>query len=67
MSLPETGEAYRRKQGDRANVIVVKITEDEYVVIRDYNGRHFVKLSTFNRYFERVKDDEMPLRDRRES
>ena len=67
MSLPEIGETYRRKQGDRAHVKVVKITEDEYVVVRDYNGRHFVKLSTFNRYFERVKDDEKPLNDGRES
>ncbi len=61
MSLPEIGETCRRKQGDRSHVKVVKITEDEYVVVRDYNGRHFVKLSTFNRYFERVKDDEKPL------
>ncbi|WP_456432845.1 hypothetical protein [Nitratifractor sp.] len=66
MSLPEIGEIYRRKQGDRSHVKVVKITEDEYVVIRDYNGRHFVKLSTFNRYFERVKDDKKPLKDGQE-
>ena len=66
MSLPEIGETYRRKQGDRSHVKVVKITEDEYVVVRDYNGRHFVKLSTFNRYFERVKDDERPLTGGRE-
>jgi len=67
MSLPEIGETYRRKQGDRGHVTVVKITEDEYVVIKDCNGRHFVKLSTFNRYFERVRDDEKPLNDRHKS
>ena len=58
MSLPEVGEAYRRKQGDRGYVKVVRITEDEHVEIRDRNGRHYVKLSTFHRYFTRARDND---------
>ncbi len=61
MSLPETGEVYQRKRGDKGYIKVIRVTHDKHVEIKDRNGRHFVMLSTFNRYFSRVKNDEMPL------
>lgn len=57
--MPSKGERYRRLYGNKEVVRVYGVTPDGYVKIRDMDGYHFVKVESFDKYFEKVeeKDD----------
>lgn len=56
--MPSKGEKYKRLYGSRDVVVVEAVTPDGYVAFRDIDGMHFVKIESFEKYFEKIKDDE---------
>jgi len=56
-TIPEAGERYKRTLGNEGEVTVIGVSSDEFVKFKDADGMHFVKLSSFNRYFKRIKND----------
>jgi hypothetical protein len=52
--LPEVGECYRRKFGDRQIVEVKALSPDGFIKIKDNDGMHFVRAGTFHEFFEKV-------------
>lgn len=53
--MPNKGERYRRLYGNKEVVRVDAVTPDGYVKIRDMDGTHFVKVESFEKYFEKVE------------
>ena len=54
--MPEIGEEYRRTNGDKQVIKVIAFSAEGYIKIKDSNGLHFVRESTFKRYFKRAKE-----------
>ena len=55
--MPEIGEKYQRLYGDRQIVTVHNYSPEGMIMIKDSNGVHFVSVTTFYRYFRKVKQD----------
>ena len=50
--MPKINTEYKRKHGNKGVVTVLSISEDGTVKIKDADGIHFVKASTFYQFFE---------------
>lgn len=52
--MPKINTQYERKHGNKGTVTVISISDDGMVKIKDTDGTHFVKASTFYQFFKEV-------------
>jgi len=53
---PDKGKTYKRLYGSKDVVTVEAVTPDGYVKFKDIDGMHFVRVESFNSFFEKVEN-----------